>query len=61
METLTLAKRLGVVRKYLTGFSYDEIAGQVKVSKGSVANIVEDLKAGRILQVDVTDHVEACS
>lgn len=54
-----MTKRLVVVRLYLAGVSYGEIAGEVGVSKGSVANVVADLKAGRVLQAgDVGEQIE---
>ena len=46
MEKLTAQKRISIVRQYLSGLSYDEIATKTRVSKGSVANVVTDLKAG---------------
>jgi len=51
MEELSPRKRLTVVRKYLSGYSYDAIASRTGVSKGAVAGIVSDLKAGRIPEV----------
>jgi predicted RNase H-like nuclease (RuvC/YqgF family) len=51
MEKLSLRKQLVIVRLYLSGFSYDEIAAQAGVSKGTVANVITELKAGRILNV----------
>jgi uncharacterized protein (DUF3084 family) len=51
VQKLSLRKQLAVVRLYLSGFSYDEIAAQAGVSKGTVANVIMDLKAGRILNV----------
>jgi len=47
MEKLSLKKRLLVIRLYLEGLSYDEIAAKVGVSKGTVANVIAELKAGR--------------
>jgi predicted nucleic acid-binding Zn-ribbon protein/predicted DNA-binding protein YlxM (UPF0122 family) len=51
VQKLSLRKQLAIVRLYLSGFSYDEIAAQVGVSKGAVANVIMDLKAGRILNI----------
>lgn len=51
MEKLSLRKQLTIVRLYLNGFSYNEIATRAGVSKGTVANVVADLKAGRILDI----------
>ena len=49
MQKLSLRKQLAIVRLYLGGLSYDEIATRSGVSKGTVANVVADLKAGQIL------------
>lgn len=51
MQKLSFRKQLTIVRLYLSGFSYDEIAAQAGVSKGTVANVITELKAGRILNV----------
>lgn len=56
MQKLSLRKQLAIVRLYLGGLSYDEIATKAAVSKGTVANVVADLKAGQIL--DVQELVE---
>jgi len=47
MEKLSLKKKLFVIRLYLEGLSYDEIAAKASVSKGTVANVITELKAGR--------------
>ena len=49
MEKLSVEKRLSIVKLYLEGLSYGEIAAQAGVAKGSVSSLVADLKAGRIL------------
>ena len=46
MEKLSARKKLNIVKQFLSGMSYDEIASKEKVSKGSVANIVTEFKAG---------------
>jgi archaellum component FlaC len=51
MEKLSLSKQLGIVRLYLGGLSYREIAAKAHVSQGSVANVITELRAGRILNV----------
>ena len=51
MQKLSLRKQLGIVRLYLQGFSYDDIATRTGVSKGTVANIITELKAGHILDI----------
>ena len=47
MEKLSYRKQVMIVRMYLNGLSYDEIAAKVGVSKGTVANVIAELKAGR--------------
>lgn len=59
MERLTAKKKLAVVRLYLAGLSYDEIAARSGVSKGTVANVVTELKAGTVPEAaDVGEHIE---
>ena len=49
MQKLSSRKKLGIIRLYLDGHSYGEIATRSGIGKGSVANIVAELKTGRIL------------
>ncbi len=49
MQKLSVKKELQVVKCYLRGLSYDEIAAKVNVSKGAVANIVAKLRNGQAL------------
>jgi len=59
VERLTVKKKLAVVRLYFSGLSYDEIAAKCGVSKGTVANVVAELKAGTVPEAaDVGEHVE---
>jgi predicted nucleic acid-binding Zn-ribbon protein len=59
MERLTAKKKLSVVRLYLSGLSYDDIAARSSVSKGTVANVATDLKAGMIPEAaDVGEYIE---
>jgi transposase-like protein len=59
MEKLSAKKKLTVVKHYLSGQSYDEIAVKSGVSKGTVANVVVELKAGRFLEAaDAAEHIE---
>jgi predicted nucleic acid-binding Zn-ribbon protein len=59
MERLTAKKRLAIVRLYFSGLSYDEIAAKSGVSKGTVANVVAELKAGNFPEAgDVGDQIE---
>jgi septal ring factor EnvC (AmiA/AmiB activator) len=60
MERLTAKKKLSVVRLYLSGLSYDDIAARSGVSKGTVANVAAELKAGMIPEAaDVGEYIEA--
>ena len=59
MERLTAKKKLAVVRLYFSGLSYNEIAARSGVSKGTVANVVAELRAGVIPEAaDVGEHIE---
>jgi predicted nucleic acid-binding Zn-ribbon protein len=59
MEKLSTKRKLTVVRQYLSGLSYDEIATKSGVSKGTVANVVADLKAGSFPEAaDAGEHIE---
>jgi len=59
MERLTAKRKLAVVRLYFSGLPYDEIAAKCGVSKGTVANVVAELKAGTVPEAaDVGEHVE---
>lgn len=59
MEKLSLVKKLNIVRKYFSGLSYDEIISKTGVSKGSVANVVAELKAGAFPEAaDLCEQIE---
>ena len=59
MEKLTAKKKLSVVMSYFRGLSYDEIAAKASVSKGTVANIIADLKGGSFPEAgDLGDQIE---
>jgi len=59
VERLSARKKVAIVRQYLSGLSYDEIAVKSGVSKGTVANVVVELKAGRFPEAaDVVEHIE---
>jgi predicted nucleic acid-binding Zn-ribbon protein len=47
MEKLSVEKKLGIIKQYFSGLSYDEIAAKTRISKGSIANIITELKAGK--------------
>ncbi|MDV2988837.1 MAG: hypothetical protein P3T54_01570 [Dehalogenimonas sp.] len=46
MKELSATKVVSVLRMYFAGFSYEEIAVKNNVSKGTVFNVVADLKSG---------------
>jgi predicted nucleic acid-binding Zn-ribbon protein len=59
MERLTAKKKLTVVRHYFSGLRYDEIAAKCGVSKGTVANVVTELRAGTVPEAaDVVEQIE---
>ncbi len=59
MEKLSARRKVTAIRLYLSGLSYDEIATKCGTSKGTVANIVAELKAGRFPEaVNVGEHIE---
>lgn len=59
MERLTAKRKVSVARLYFCGLSYDEIAARSGVSKGTVANVVADLKTGNFPEAaDVGEQIE---
>ena len=59
MEKLLLKKKLLIIRLYLEGFSYGEIAAKAGVSKGTVSNVIAELKAGQFPQYgDLPEQLE---
>ena len=59
MEKISLKKQLLVVRLYLSGLSYSQISAKAGVAKGTVSNIVAELKAGQILEVhEAAEQIE---
>lgn len=54
-----LAKRkLEIIRGYFRGESYDDIARRLGVAKGSVVNVIQELRSGRFPQVARAEEVE---
>ena len=47
MQRLSHKEQMFIVRLYFEGLSYDAIASKVGVGKGTVANIITELKAGK--------------
>jgi transposase len=59
MERLSASKKQTIIKLYLSGFSYDEIAAKCGVSKGTVANVVTELKAGKFPEAtDAAEHID---
>lgn len=60
MREISLTSKYRVVKLFLTGLSYDEIAHQVGIAKGSVVNIISEFREG-YLQVppDMTEYADA--
>jgi uncharacterized protein YoxC len=59
VEKLPVSKIKAIIRLYLNGLSYSEIAAKVGVSKGTVSNVVADLKAGKFPEAgDVSEQIE---
>jgi myosin heavy subunit len=47
MKELTEKRKLEILRLFLAGCSYDQIVTESNVAKGTVVNVVNDLRAGR--------------
>ena len=64
MEKLPTKKKVAIVRQYLSGFSYDEIAAKNGVSKGTVTNVVTELRPEnfprRPMSVKTLNYFENC-
>ena len=59
MEKISLKKKLLIIRLYIEGLSYGEIAAKANVSKGTVANIIADLKAGLFPEISsIPEEIE---
>ena len=59
MEKVSAKKRMTAVRLYLAGMSYDDIAAKASISKGTVASVISDLKAGRFPEAgDVSEQLD---
>jgi hypothetical protein len=49
MRELSPQQKNMVIKMFLEGYSYDEIANKFGVAKGSITNIVEELRTGNII------------
>lgn len=60
MYEISLSKRREVVRMFLQGVSFDAIARQLGIGKGSVANIIEEFREGDLaVPSDMNEYVNA--
>jgi hypothetical protein len=59
VRDINLTSKNRVVKLFLNGISYDQIARQVGIAKGSVVNIINDFREG-VLQVlpDMTEYID---
>lgn len=59
MQELSTNKKMRIIKLYLAGFSYEEIAKKVGVSKGTVSNVIAALKAGQFPEVStIPEEIE---
>jgi transposase-like protein len=60
MREISLTSKHNVVKLFLNGLSYDEIARQVGIAKGSVVNIISEFREGHLqMPPDMTEYVDA--
>jgi myosin heavy subunit len=60
VDKLPVSKIKAIIKLYLNGLSYSEIAAKVGISKGTVSNTIGDLKAGKFPEAgDVSEQIEA--
>ena len=60
MNEINLTKRNQVVKLFFRGLSYDDIARQIGIGKGSVVNIIEEFREGDLaVPSDMTEYVDA--
>ena len=58
MKELSHKVKEKVIRLFVDGTPYNKISDQLDIAKGSVVNIIDDLREGRLsLPVDMTEHV----
>ena len=56
MKVIGIHTKYRVIELFLTGYTLDEIGKQLDVSKGSVVNIVNDFREGKL---QLPDHMTA--
>ena len=59
MREISMELKLRVVKLFLTGSTFDEIAAQLPVSKGSVVSIVTDFRDGELsIPPGMTEYID---
>jgi hypothetical protein len=59
MRELSAQQKSMAIKMFLEGCSYDEISSKLGVAKGSIANIVEDIRTGSLsLSSDIAGYVD---
>lgn len=60
MRELNRDIKLQVIKLFLLGWTFDEIAQRLGIAKGSVVNIINDYREGRLsIPADMTEHADA--
>ena len=59
MEELSQKKKIQIIRLYFSGQSFEKIAVKTGTAKGSVSNVVAELKGGLFPETaDLTEQLE---
>ena len=58
MKDISLIKKHKVIKMFFSGFTYDEIALELGIAKGSVVNIIDDFKTGE-LPIAPDEYIDA--
>ncbi len=59
MREISQYIREQTVKLFLQGITYDDISWKLRISKGSVVNIIDEFRAGKLsLPDDMTDYVD---
>ncbi len=59
MSELSINKKLKIIKLYLQGYSYDEIVKKAGVAKGTVYNVISDLKEGLFPEIStIPEEIE---
>ena len=58
MKEININKKLKVIKLFLSGYTFDEIALELGIAKGSVANIIDAFRDGQ-LQIVPNGYIDA--